>query len=118
MGISGIGSRNTYIYNTTTGKLSSKDGQQDAFVDYFNGDINGDEDDTLIGFDRSRKADIENLIDTWAQVDRSLFSEPGKEEYEITTGVDKKLWFLFPQQRNGRCVISPLRICRFFILLF
>lgn len=85
MGVSGVGSRNTYIYNTTTGKLSSKDGQKDAFVDYFNGDVNGDEDDTLNGFDRSRKADIENLIDTWAQVDRSLFSEPGKEEYEITT---------------------------------
>ena len=38
MGVSGVGSRNTYIYNTQTGKLSSKDGQQDAFVDYFNGD--------------------------------------------------------------------------------
>lgn len=37
---------------------------------------------------------------------------------ESAKGVDKKLWFLFPQQRNGRCVISPLRICRFFILLF
>mgnify|MGYP001024548986 FL=1 len=85
MGISGVGSRNTYIYNTQTGKLSSKDGQQDAFVDYFNGDINGDEDDTLNGFDRARKAEIENLIDTWAQIDKSLFSEPGKVEYEITT---------------------------------
>lgn len=85
MGISGIGSRNTYIYNTTTGKLSSKDGQQDAFVDYFNGDINGDEDDTLNGFDRARKADINNLIEVWAQIDRSLFNDPEKEEYEITT---------------------------------
>ena len=85
MGVSGIGSQNTYIYNTQTGKLSSKDGQQDAFVDYFNGDINGDEDDTLNGFDRARKAEIENLIDTWAQIDKSLFSEPGKVEYEITT---------------------------------
>lgn len=85
MSVSGIGSRNTYIYNTRTGKLSTKDGQQDTFVDYFNGDINGDEDDTLNGFDRARKADINHLIEVWAQVDRSLFNDPGKEEYEITT---------------------------------
>lgn len=85
MGVSGIGSRKTYIYNTQTGKLSSKDGQQDAFVDYFNGDINGDEDDTLNGFDRARKADINNLIEVWAQVDKSLFNDPDKVEYEITT---------------------------------
>lgn len=85
MSISGVGSRNTYIYNARTGKLSTKDGQQDAFVDYFNGDINGDEDDTLNGFDRARKADINNLIEVWAQVDRSLFNDPEKEEYEITT---------------------------------
>lgn len=38
MSISGVGSRNTYLYNTRTGKLSAKDGQQDACVDYFNGD--------------------------------------------------------------------------------
>lgn len=85
MSISGVGSRNTYIYNTRTGKLSSKDGQQDAFVDYFNGDIRGDEDDTLNGFDRARKADIEHLIDNWTQFDSTLLNEPGKEEYEITT---------------------------------
>lgn len=85
MGVSGVGSRNTYIYNTRTGKLSTKDGQQDAFVDYFNGDISGDKDDTLNGFDRARKADINNLIEVWAQVDRSLFNDPEKEEYEITT---------------------------------
>ncbi len=85
MGVSGVGSRNTYIYNTQTGKLSSKDGQQDAFVDYFNGDISGDEDDTLNGFDRARKAEIENLIDTWTQFDSTLLNEPGKVEYEITT---------------------------------
>lgn len=85
MSISGVGSRNTYIYNTRTGKLSSKDGQQDAFVDYFNGDIRGDEDDTLNGFDRARKAKIENLIDNWTQFDSILLNEPGKVEYEITT---------------------------------
>lgn len=85
MGISGVGSRNTYIYNSRTGKLSSKDGQKDDFVDYFNGDINGDESDTLNGFDRARKAEIENLIEVWTQFDKNLFSDPAREEYEITT---------------------------------
>lgn len=85
MSISGVGSRNTYIYNSRTGKLSSKDGQKDDFVDYFNGDINGDESDTLNGFDRARKADIENLIETWTQFDRNLLNDPAREEYEITT---------------------------------
>lgn len=85
MSVSGVGSRNTYIYNAQTGKLSSKDGQKDAFVDYFNGDIRGDEDDTLNGFDRARKSDIDNLIEVWRQFDSTLLNEPGKEEYEITT---------------------------------
>lgn len=85
MSVSGVGSRNTYIYNTRTGKLSSKDGQKDAFVDYFNEDIKGDEDDTLNGFDRARKSDINHLIEVWTQFDNTLLNEPGKEEYEITT---------------------------------
>lgn len=87
MGVSGVGSRNTYIYNTKTGKLSAKDGQQDAFVDYFNGDIRGDEDDTLNGFDRARKAQIENCLEMMPQIDGNLFKDPAKEEYEITTEI-------------------------------
>ena len=49
MSISGIGSQNTYIYNSQTKKLATKDGSKDAFVDYFNGDIS-EEDDSLNGF--------------------------------------------------------------------
>lgn len=87
MSVSGVGSRNTYIYNTRTGKLSSKDGQQDAFVDYFNGDINGNEDDTLNGFDRARRAEIKNYLELMPQIDGNLFKDPAKEEYEITTEI-------------------------------
>lgn len=87
MSVSGVGSINTYIYNSRTGKLSSKDGQKDAFVDYFNGDSKGDEEDALNGFDRARKADIENLIETWTQFDSNLLNDSAKEEYEITTEI-------------------------------
>ena len=36
MGISGVGSVHSYIYNMKTGKLSTKDGADDEFVEYFN----------------------------------------------------------------------------------
>lgn len=87
MSISGVGSRNTYIYNTRTGKLSSKDGQNDAFVNYFNGDSKGDEEDVLNGYDRSRKADIKKYLEMMPQIDGNLFCDPDKEEYEITTQI-------------------------------
>lgn len=87
MGISGVGSRNTYIYNSRTGKLSSKDGQKDAFADYFNGDIRGGEDDTINGFDRARKAEIENYLKLMPELEKNRFSDPAKEEYEITTEI-------------------------------
>lgn len=87
MSIGGVGSTNTYIYNSRTGKLSSKDGQQDAFVDYFNGDIRGDEDDTLNGYDRARKAEIKRYFEMMSQIDRDFFDDPAKEEYEITTQI-------------------------------
>ena len=57
MGISGVGSVSTYIYNSKTGKLSTKDGTQDDFVDYFNGDLKENFSDTLNGFDaKDRKS--------------------------------------------------------------
>ena len=66
MSISGIGSQNTYIYNSQTKRLSTKDGSKDAFVDYFNGDISEDEADSLNGFDARRKGDIETMIEIWS----------------------------------------------------
>lgn len=55
MGVSGIGSSNTYIYNIRTGRLANKDGSSDDFVNYFNGDVNGKLPDTLNGFDAKKK---------------------------------------------------------------
>ena len=53
MSISGIGSQNTYIYNSQTRRLSTKDGSKDEFVDYFNGDISADESSSLNGFEKT-----------------------------------------------------------------
>ncbi len=62
MSISGVGSVNSYIYNMKTGKLSAKDGLKDEFVDYFNGDLNGEDSTTLNGFDQQRKSGVKKMI--------------------------------------------------------
>lgn len=87
MSVSGIGSRNTYIYNARTGKLAAKNGEKDDFVDYFNGERTEEEADALNGFDAVKKSDIEHLIGVWTQFDRNLFHDPAREEYEITTEI-------------------------------
>lgn len=65
MGITGIGSERTYIYNSQTGKISSKDGSADEFVDYFNGILSGEDSTTLNGYDRANRTGIKNVVE-WA----------------------------------------------------
>ncbi len=88
MSISGIGSQNTYIYNSQTRRLSTKDGSKDEFVDYFNGDISADESSSLNGFDAGRKKDIETMIWIWSMDEKgNIFNDPAKTEFEITAEV-------------------------------
>ena len=85
MSISKIGGSYTYIYNAETGKLRTKDGEQDNFVDYFNGDLKGENSDTLNGTDRARKADLDRLINIFGgQFIPKLFTGSETGEYEIT----------------------------------
>ena len=63
MGITGIGSVQTYIYNSQTGKLSSKDGSPDEFVDYFNGTLSAESSTILNGYDTAKKSGIKNVIE-------------------------------------------------------
>lgn len=87
MSICGIGSQNTYIYNSQTKKLAAKDGSKDAFVDYFNGDIS-EEDGSLNGFDVHRKNDIEEMFWFYSQkANGNIFNDLAKTEFEITTEV-------------------------------
>ena len=53
MGVSGIGTSSTYLYDATTGKLSTKDGTKNNFVDYFNGDSSEETLEDLNGFDKN-----------------------------------------------------------------
>ncbi len=84
-GISGVGSSYTYIYNSQTGKLSTKDGTKDVFVDYFNGDISEGETASLNGFDANKKRDIENMIMLFSSGKaRNIFDNLNGNEYEIS----------------------------------
>lgn len=85
MSISKIGGSYTYIYNAQTGKLRTKDGGQDDFVDFFNGDLKAEDSDTLNGIDVKRKGDLERLINIFGgQFNPKLFTGSETGEYEIT----------------------------------
>lgn len=86
MSVSGIGSSTTYIYNTRTGRIASKDGSEDDFVSYFNGDTDGNLPDTLNGFDAKKKRDLNDMIMLFQSGHKDvkkLFQE-NVDEYEIT----------------------------------
>ena len=51
MGITGVGSSYNFVYNTKTGKLSTKDGSKNEFVDFCNGDVKGEDTESLNHFD-------------------------------------------------------------------
>ena len=63
MSVTGIGSTYTYIYNYETKKLSSKNGEEDAFVNYFNGVATDDDLKTLNGYDYSIRGDIQTMME-------------------------------------------------------
>lgn len=88
MAISGVGNTYSYIYNSQTGKLSTKDGSKDEFVDYFNGDLSAEESTTMNGFDKKRKAEIEKLLWFFGPENRGLskniFDDSNGVEYEIS----------------------------------
>lgn len=85
MAISGVGNTYSYIYNSQTGKLSTKDGSKDEFVDYFNGDLTAEESTALNGFDAQRKKEIERLL--WfskSGMTKDIFDDSNGVEYEIS----------------------------------
>lgn len=88
MAVTGIGSVQTYIYNSKTGKLSAKDGFADEFVNYFNGDLSAESSKELNGYDVKKKNNIEKLMQMVYQMGSfkglKFDIDPDMEEYEIT----------------------------------
>lgn len=112
MAVNGIGSVHTYIYHIDTGKLSTKDGSQDDFVDYFNGDLNGKHSDTLNGFDQRQKYGIENIRMLYeSQKCAAMFSGGNANEIEITSEVADVTTTRFTI--NGEKVLTAYDMCTF-----
>lgn len=90
MQVNGIGS-STYIYNAQTGKLSTKDGSKDDFVDYFNGDLTDHAPDTLNGFDKRKKNDLNAMLmffQSGHKGVKDLFHGQNGDTYEITCNTE------------------------------
>lgn len=87
MSVNGIGSSNSYIYNTKTGKLSTKDGSKDEFVDYFNGDLDGKDSSDLNGFDQVQRSGIRKMFEMigWGMIGGNILAECEGDEIEITS---------------------------------
>lgn len=84
MAVTGVGSSFSYIYNTKTGKIFSKDGKDDEFVRYFNNDLSEEESETLNGFDRAKRAQIRNMVKLWQQGVFQGGLNPDSDEQEIS----------------------------------
>ena len=71
-----------------TGKLSTKDGSEDEFVDYFNGDLAGKDSTDLNGYDAHRKHDILAMVRMFEMgLGKHLIENSEGDEIEITDEV-------------------------------
>ena len=86
MEVSGVGSSFSYIYNSKTGKLSSKDGSENEFTDYFNGNIEGKDSETLNGFDAGNKGSMKRLVELLEKgmIGKNILDSLNGDEYEIS----------------------------------
>lgn len=85
MELSAIGSKSTYMYDTNTKKLSTKDGKTDAFTDYYNGVASEESYEELNGFDSNKKRDIKNMMKLFEC--GALSAGKNSEVYEITSDI-------------------------------
>ena len=85
MELSAIGSKSTYMYDTNTKKLSTKDGKTDAFTDYYNGVASEESYEELNGFDSNKKRDIKNMMKLFEC--GALSTGKNSEVYEITSDI-------------------------------
>ncbi len=73
MMLSGVGTIGEFNYNTKTGILSTKNGEAEEFVDYYNCELQVDETETMNGYDVRTKVGLKNILNIWQQ-----FADAGK----------------------------------------
>ena len=77
-----------FIYNTKTGKLSTKDGSKNEFVDFCNGDVKGEDTETLNHFDEHTRYQFTRMLYAYGtgMTGQNPFADD--EEVEITADID------------------------------
>lgn len=87
-GTTGVGSTYNFIYNTKTGKLSTKDGSKNEFVDFCNGDVKGEDTETLNHFDEHTRYQFTRMLYAYGtgMTGQNPFADD--EEVEITADID------------------------------
>ena len=88
MNVTGVGSTYNFIYNTKTGKLSTKDGSKNEFVDFCNGDVKGEDTETLNHFNEHTRYQFTRMLYAYGtgMTGQNPFADD--EEVEITADID------------------------------
>lgn len=110
MGVTGIGTVQTYRYNFKTGKLSAKDGSENEFISFFNEGHSGGSSKTLNGFDWQVRGGIRFLIEDEFKLakisgnDLPAWYDPNIEEYEFTCEVVSGEETVFGVNGRDKCL--------------
>lgn len=88
MGITGVGSSYNFVYNTKTGKLSTKDGSKNEFVDFCNGDVKGEDTESLNHFDAHTRYQFQRMLYVYGTGMTGQNPFENDEEVEITADID------------------------------
>ena len=109
MGITGVGSSYNFVYNTKTGKLSTKDGSKNEFVDFCNGDVKGEDTETLNHFDEHTRYQFTRMLFAYGTGMTGQNPFANDEKVEITADIDSATHTSF--YVNGRKRLRQLRVC-------
>ena len=88
MSITKVGSSYNFIYNTKTGKLSTKDGSKNEFVDFCNGDVKGEDTETLNHFDEHTRYQFTRML--YAYGTGMTGQNPFADDEEVEITADRK----------------------------
>ena len=88
MSITKVGSSYNFIYNTKTGKLSTKDGSKNEFVDFCNGDVKGEDTETLNHFDEHTRYQFTRMLFAYGTGMTGQNPFANDEKVEITADID------------------------------
>lgn len=88
MNVTGVGSTYNFLYHTKTNKLSTKDGSENEFVDFYNGDVKGEDTETLNHFDAHTRYQFERMLYVYGTGMTGQDPFANNDEVEITADIE------------------------------